>query len=443
MTYTIETLQEGKTRADFTKKPLAPRELTSKAWILPNDVVVDLNSWHARWLEKHADLIRRKFKLAVPEGGTEQEVRMWALKHGFTRINYEHNGGRLTVETNRKWWTKKRKDAVWTFAMEHVGGIDNITVNVLDDKARVIQQGYTPFGWLRLPETEKLNSIPLVSEAAAPTVTHPMKTLSRITESPDTLKLDGKKYPFDVPEASAFFFVGDTVAIGDQTTHQAMFAAIRQLDPARVTDGGGYQSIVAELAQENPVKHLRDNGVAFYPASGRKQAIQTLLPILAETGMHGNRRRKLNAGRMWANVKSTRGRVSAISFWQTRAKLPTHLIDVLVTGAKLRGEILVEFVDSTQPTVYDKGAAPVRALKYPGFTEDEIIDVLVKAHVSPSKLTATERKIVDTFRGMDFTQVNRLGKAASKGFGTPVEAKFFGFVGDSVSAPVRRIITPA
>ena len=61
--------------------------------------------------------------------------------------------------------------------------------------------------------------------------------------------------------------------------------------------------------------------------------------------------------------------------------------------------------------------------------------------MSPSKLTATERKIVDTFRGMDFTQVNRLGKAASKGFGTPVEAKFFGFVGDSVSAPVR--LTPA
>ena len=353
MTYTIETLQEGKTRADFTKKPLAPRELTSKAWILPNDVVVDLNSWHARWLEKHADLIRRKFKLAVPEGGTEQEVRMWALKHGFTRINYEHNGGRLTVETNRKWWTKKRKDSVWMFAMEHVGGIDNITVNVLDDKARVIQQGYTPFGWLRLPDDEKLNSIPLVSEAAAPTVTDPIHSMkTRITDSPDTLKLDGQKHTFASPEASAFFFVGDTAVIGAQTTHQAMFAAIRQLDPSRVTDGGGYLSIMAELAQENPVKHLRESGVVFYPANGRKLAVQALLPILANTGVHGNRRRTLNAGRLWANLKSARGLVSAISFWQTRAKLPTHLIDVLVAGAKLRGQVLVDYIDGVHTESY-------------------------------------------------------------------------------------------
>lgn len=163
MTYTIDTLQEGKARADFTKKPMVPRELASKAWILPNDVVVDLNSWHARWLEKHADLIQRRFKLTVPVGGSEQEVRVLALNHGFTRLSYEHKGGRLRVETNRKWWRKKRKDAVWAFVLGHVGGIDNITFNVLYDKARVVKQGYTPFGWLRLPEQVKLNSAPLVS----------------------------------------------------------------------------------------------------------------------------------------------------------------------------------------------------------------------------------------------------------------------------------------
>lgn len=185
-----------------------------------------------------------------------------------------------------------------------------------------------------------------------------MKTPSRITDSPDALKLDGKQHLFNAPEAAAFFFVGDTAVIGAQTTHQAMFAAIRWLDPSRVT-GSGYQSIQAEIAQENLAKHLRDNGVAFYPASGRKLAVQTLLPILANTGVHGNRRRTLNAGRLWANMKSARGLVSAISFWQTRAKLPTHLIDVLVAGAKLRGQVLVEFIDSAE-TEYYVGHTPAK-----------------------------------------------------------------------------------
>jgi len=267
-----------------------------------------------------------------------------------------------------------------------------------------------------------------------------MASNTRITESPDTLKLDGQRHPFDVPEASAFFFVGETAAIGAQTTHQAMFAAIRQLDPSRVT-GSGYQSIMAELAQENPVKHLRENGVVFYPASGRKQAIQTLLPILSETGKHGDLRRTLNAGRLWANIKSGRGRVSAISFWQTRSKLPTHLIDVLIAGAKLRGQVLVEFIDSKAPQIYNKEddhhTRKLVSKQFPEATEDEIISALVKAHTSPMKLTVYERKLVDEFRGVDFT---RLSKAASKGFNTPVEAKFYGTIGDSVSPGIRRII---
>lgn len=50
-----------------------------------------------------------------------------------------------------------------------------------------------------------------------------MKTPSRITESHDTLKLDGQKHAFDLPEASAFFFVGETAVIGAQTTNQAVF----------------------------------------------------------------------------------------------------------------------------------------------------------------------------------------------------------------------------
>jgi hypothetical protein len=137
-----------------------------------------------------------------------------------------------------------------------------------------------------------------------------------------------------------------------------MFAAIRQLDPSRVM-GGGYQSIMAEIAQENPAKHLRDNGEVFYPASGRKLAIKTLLPVLAQTGMHGNRRRTLNAGRMWANVKTPRGLVSVISFWVKRAKVPPHLINILVAGARLRGEILVEFIDSAE-TEYYVGHAPTK-----------------------------------------------------------------------------------
>lgn len=163
----LDDLIEGKPRKDFTKKPLGVREMTSKAWILPDDRVVDLTMWHDRWLEQHAATLKKKFKLDVPQG-TGEAVRLWALNHGFTRINYEHNGGRMTVETNRKWWTKKRRDSIWMFIFEHVGGIDNVTVNVLDDKGRVVKQGYTPFGWLRNSPEEKMDSLPLINEGEPP-----------------------------------------------------------------------------------------------------------------------------------------------------------------------------------------------------------------------------------------------------------------------------------
>ena len=174
-------LTEGKTRSDFTTKPLAAREITSKAWILPNDVLVDLDSWHVRWLERHRHAIRQKFKLTVPEG-TEQEVRVWALNHGFTRINYEHNGGRLTAETNQKWWTKKRRDVIWMFVLEHVRRIDSVTINVLDNHARVVRQGHTPFGWMRLDDTEKMDAVPLVESLRRFRVFKKTKDLYRVQE---------------------------------------------------------------------------------------------------------------------------------------------------------------------------------------------------------------------------------------------------------------------
>lgn len=182
---------------------------------------------------------------------------------------------------------------------------------------------------------------------------------TRITDSPDALKLDGKQHLFNAPEAAAFFFVGDTAVIGAQTTHQAMFATMRRLDPARAAGGAGYEAIQAELAQESPSRHLRENGVVFYPAAERSKTVQELLPILARTGVHGNRRRRLNAGRLWANIKSPRGLVSAISFWVKRAKVSPHLIDILVAGARLRGKILVEFIDSAE-TEYYVGHTPTK-----------------------------------------------------------------------------------
>jgi hypothetical protein len=147
-------------------KKLAPsRDLTSKGWILPNDEFVPLGAkFHHTWLQEHANELNKKFKTKFDEN-TSPDERVDALNKGFTRVNYERNTGTLHVETNEKFWNKRRKDTVFETVADNLDAVDNMLVNVTDDKGKIVDTGYAKL--FNYDDSEKLNHLPLISEEGA------------------------------------------------------------------------------------------------------------------------------------------------------------------------------------------------------------------------------------------------------------------------------------
>lgn len=148
-----------------SKKLAKSKDLTSKGWILPNDKFVPLGpKLHHDYLSENAASLNKRFKTNFDKDTTPDE-RIDALNKGFTRINYERNTGTLHVETNKKFWNKKRKDTVFETVADNVDAIDNMLVNVVDDKGKIVDSGYQRL--FTFDDKDKLNHLPLISEEGA------------------------------------------------------------------------------------------------------------------------------------------------------------------------------------------------------------------------------------------------------------------------------------
>lgn len=106
--------------------------LTSKMWILPDGKPVSLKEWHYRWLQSNPK-IALKYGLDMKKlPDEEQPVRVAALKHGFFRVNYEHNTGTITIEGIAAKMHKKIKDAIFVIAIDNLESIDRLRINLMD-----------------------------------------------------------------------------------------------------------------------------------------------------------------------------------------------------------------------------------------------------------------------------------------------------------------------
>ncbi len=116
---------------------------TSKMWIDPKNRPIPLDDMHYIWLRENAAYIRKAYKLPnMPEFGPRDEIpaRLWALKNGFTRVNYTPNGT-VTFETNKAFWDKKRQDVISMLIADNADQIDFIVVNVLNDDGSIYKDG--------------------------------------------------------------------------------------------------------------------------------------------------------------------------------------------------------------------------------------------------------------------------------------------------------------
>ena len=64
---------------------------------------------------------------------------MDALRVGFVRVNYEVNGGVLTLETMR--WDRKLRNLVNALVLENADAIDMARTNLLANSGQMVQLG--------------------------------------------------------------------------------------------------------------------------------------------------------------------------------------------------------------------------------------------------------------------------------------------------------------
>lgn len=141
---------------------------TSKMWIDPKNRPIPLDGMHYEWLRDNAAFIRKAFNMPdMPDFGVHDEnpARLWALQHGFTRVNYNPRNGNVTFDTCEKFWTPKRQDVVSMIIADNADDIYSITVNVYsDDGKQLVKDGSEDVRGLD-DAAAKVEAIPFVEAA--------------------------------------------------------------------------------------------------------------------------------------------------------------------------------------------------------------------------------------------------------------------------------------
>ena len=107
---------------------------SKKLWITPEDEIIPLRSWHYEFFRD--PVTSRKYGVIFRD---EENTRLDALRVGFVRVNYEVNGGVLTLETMR--WDRKLRNLVNALVLENVDAIDMARTNLLANSGQMVQLG--------------------------------------------------------------------------------------------------------------------------------------------------------------------------------------------------------------------------------------------------------------------------------------------------------------
>lgn len=128
---------------------------TSKMWITKEFEIVPLPGMYHRDFLLNSEN-RANFRIGIPNSileATIQEpeedtpIRLYALKQGFTRVNYQFNGGKITFETHEMIQRMDRKRllvAVGQIMEINRKLIDAFHFHVLDDAGIAVEQYHLP-----------------------------------------------------------------------------------------------------------------------------------------------------------------------------------------------------------------------------------------------------------------------------------------------------------
>lgn len=137
--------------------------LTSKSWILPDGEFVPLKRWpeHEDFLMTETKDLQKLFKTPKNLKGDKAAA---VAKHGFTRMTYERNSGRLNIESSVKAWNKKElRDQIFSYVADHLDSVDNMSVTLFDEKGRIAKQDSSQL-FLIDDDAAKLDALPLITQ---------------------------------------------------------------------------------------------------------------------------------------------------------------------------------------------------------------------------------------------------------------------------------------
>jgi hypothetical protein len=117
---------------------------TSKMWILPNGKQVSISTQHYEWAMHNQEFLAQRFgvNLARVQKRGDTAIRMHLLRRGFVRVNYEHKGGRLTIEASHRSWGPTQHRGCRSVIRTNLQDISFVVVRLLNDRRFIVCQNY-------------------------------------------------------------------------------------------------------------------------------------------------------------------------------------------------------------------------------------------------------------------------------------------------------------
>ncbi len=137
--------------------------LSSKMWILPDGRVVSIGEQHYEWALRNAGRLRDEYGIDVARVRAQEDtpIRLYLLSKGCVRVNYEHRGGRLTLEANHRHWGRPQRTAYRAIVAENLNAISFVRVHLLNKFAKAVREGSAKL--FTGSQAAKLRNLPLIS----------------------------------------------------------------------------------------------------------------------------------------------------------------------------------------------------------------------------------------------------------------------------------------
>jgi hypothetical protein len=130
---------------------------TSKMWINPKGVVINLHVWHHQYILANA----KKLKIPITHQG--EEIRKDALNVGYFRVNYLHKTGTMIIEGKREFFNKTIKDAIFGLLHQNLKNLWIFEITLFSEDYKIV--AHSEVDLFQFDDSEKLDHIPLITES--------------------------------------------------------------------------------------------------------------------------------------------------------------------------------------------------------------------------------------------------------------------------------------